>query len=147
MSVLHTAPVRKWNKCQDCNNCSQKLMQKENRLKNLSLLSRDRKACCPQEAASEGDGVQVADIILSHIKQEWLPNWISFCWQKDIVQKWAIPPSCPCSRWHSVRWTNTNINVKSGTDTSCNFHLSRHLGSKFWRYCLREQKMRCILIS
>lgn len=35
-------------------------MQKENRLKNLSFLSRDRKACCPQKVKSEGDGVQVA---------------------------------------------------------------------------------------
>lgn len=146
MSVLNIAPVRKWNKCQTLITVSE-ANAKSQQIEILPLLSRDRKGCCPQELESDGEKVQVFDIIPFSIKQEWLPNWITFCWQKDTVQKRVIPPSCPCSRWHSVRWTNTNINVKSRTDTSWNFHLSRHLGSKFWQCYLREQKMRCFLIG
>lgn len=61
----------------DSNNCSQELMQKGDRLKTFSPIPRDRIDCCPQEVGSEGERVQMADIIPPSTKQKWLPNWIN----------------------------------------------------------------------
>lgn len=141
------SPSQDAKQMSDSKNCSQELMQKGNRLKTFASSPGAEKAVVPRKWEARGEGVQVADIIPPRIKQKWLPNWITFCWQRDIVQKWVVPPFWPCSRWHSVRWTSTNINVKSGTDTSCNFHLSRHLWREFWQCFLTLLKMRWFLFS